>query len=78
MVGFDNSDYNARNFSNSDISNSGKLFVALTSCPSFYERLYRKLIYGPEHKIATLASNIVKKAKGDFKENCQNFFSVRI
>ena len=59
----------------SDLSYGGKLYMALNSCPSFYERLYMKAIYGPKFRIATLALNIVKKAKADFKVKAQKIFA---
>ena len=49
--------------------------MALNSCPSFYERLYQKAIYGPKSRIGMLASNIIKKAKGDFKIRTQKIFA---
>ena len=63
-----------KNFSKSDISESAILFLALNSCPTFFEKLYWKAIYGPEEKIAMLTSNIITKAKGDFKKVALNIF----
>ena len=75
MVGFNSSEDNKRNFSKSDISYSGEIFMALNSCPSFYERLYEKAIYGPKLRIAMLASKVVKKAKNIFKFFAQKIFA---
>ena len=75
MVGGNSSQDIKRNFSKSDISNTGKMFLALISCPSFYERLYKKAIYGPKSRIAMLASNIVRKTKADFEVKAQKIFA---
>ena len=63
------------NFTKSDISESAKLFLALNSCPSFFEKLYWKALYGPKERMAMLTSNIIKKAKGDFKKIALNIFA---
>ncbi len=75
MVGLNSSEEITRNFSKSDIDYSAKMFVALWSCPSFYEKLYRQAIYGPKSRIAMLAANILKKSKGDFKLKAQKIFA---
>ena len=64
-----------KNFSKSDLTESAKLFLALNSCPSFYEKLYWKAIYGPEERMAMLTSNIIKKAKGEYKKVALNIFA---
>ena len=63
-----------RNSSGSNI-NSAKMFIALNACPSFYVKLYWKTIYGPSSRISMLASNILKKAKGDFKIKALKIFA---
>ena len=63
-----------KNFSKSEISESAIFFLALYSCPTFFEKLYWKAIYGPEEKMAMLTSNIITKAKGDFKKVALNIF----
>ena len=68
LVGINISEKIHKNFSKSDISENAIYFLALNSCPSFFEKLYWKAIYGPEEKMATLTSNIISKAKGDFKK----------
>ena len=75
IVGLNSSDDIISNFSKNDIKDSVELFVTLKSCPSFYEKLYKKAIYGPKFKIAMLASKIVKKARGDFKVDAQKIFA---
>ena len=64
-----------KNFSKSDITEAAELFLALNSCPSFFEKLYWKIIYGPKQRIAMSTSNIIKKAKGDLKEEALNVFA---
>ena len=64
-----------KNFSKSDITESAKLFLALNSCPSLFVKLYWKAIYGPKERMAMLTSNIIKKAKGDFKKVALNLFA---
>ena len=64
-----------KNFSKSDITESAKLFLALNSCPSLFVKLYWKAIYGPKETMAMLTSNIIKKAKDDFKKVALNIFA---
>ena len=59
---------------NRKINEAAKMFFALNSCTSFVEKLYMKVIYGPDSKISMLASNILKKAKGDFKVKALKIF----
>ena len=73
MVGFNSFEELANNLSRSDINDNAKMFGILISCPSFYERLYEKAIFGPKSKIAMLASNIVKKSKDEF-----NLYALKI
>ena len=75
MVGVNSSEDLTRNPSKSEIYECAKLFVILSSCPSFYERLYKKAVYGPEFRIAMLALNIVKKSKGDLKLGALKIFA---
>ena len=64
-----------KKFSKSDITESAKLFLALNSCPSVFVKLYWKAIYGPKETMAMLTSNIINKAKGDFKEVARQIFA---
>ena len=57
-----------KNFKKSNINNAAEMFLFLNSCPSFYEKLYFKAIYGPKSRIAMLTSNIIKKANTDLKK----------
>ena len=43
------------------------MFIVLNSCPSIHERLYWEATYGPKSKVVLKASNIIKKAEGNFK-----------
>ena len=49
------------------INVGAEMFVALNVCPSDFIRLYWKLIYGRESRIAILASNMIKKTEDDRK-----------
>ena len=44
------------------------MFFALNSCTSFVEKLYMKVIYGPDSKISMLASmfKYPKESQGGF------------
>ena len=75
MVGVNSAEDVIKNLSKSDINNNAKLFGVLSSCPSFYERLYKKAIYGPQFRIAMLASKIVKKSKVDFELGSLKIFA---
>ena len=75
MVGFNSTEDLATNLSKSDINDNAKMFGILISCPSFYERLYEKAIYGPKFWIAMLASNIVKKSQDDFNLDALKIFA---
>ena len=59
---------------NSKINEAAKMFLALNSCPSFLEKSYWKAIRGPDLRISMLASNILKKAKGDFRVKALRIF----
>ena len=58
-----------------NINFSAEMFFALNSCPSFYVKLYWKAIYGNESRMAIFASNIIQKAKDDFKGKAKKIFS---
>ena len=75
LVGINISQKIHRNLSKKDISESAIFFLVLNSCPSFLEKLYWQAIYGPEERMAMLTSNIIKKAKGSFKEVALNIFA---
>ena len=63
------------NSSRSSIDFGAKMFITLNSCPSFYVKLYWKTIYGGDDRIAKFASNIIRKAKYDFKERAIKIFA---
>ena len=76
MVGDTRSSYEInRNLSRSDINSAADMFISLNFCPSFYARLYWKAIYGNEFRMAKFASNIIRKAKDDFKVRAQKIFA---
>ena len=64
------------NISKGELNKAAIMFFALNSCPSFFENLYWKAIYGPgpASRISMKASNILKKAKGDFKVKSLKIF----
>ena len=64
-----------RNLSKSDLNSAAEIFFALNSCPTFYVKLYSKLIYGNESKMTKFASNIIRKAKDGFKARAQKIFA---
>ena len=67
LVGNEGSEDIKYNISKSKLNEAAKMFFSQNSCPSFFEKLYSKIIYGPDSRISILASNIVKKEKGYFK-----------
>ena len=76
MVGDTRSSYEInRNLSRSEINSAAKMFIALNSCPSYYEKLYWKVMYGNESRMAKFASNIIRKAKDRFKVRAQKIFA---
>ena len=75
MVGVKSSDKIDKNLSRSDLQVGAEMFLAVNACPSFYEKLYWKTFYGSKSRIVMLASNIVKKAKIDFRPNVMKIFS---
>ena len=76
MIGKNGSQEINRNLSKNDINIGAKMFVALNLCPSFYEKLYWKVIYKNQKvsMIAKIASNIIRKAKPDFKLRAKKIF----
>ena len=65
----------AKNLSKDSINTGSEMFVVLNSCPSNFERLYWRPIYGPESRIAITALNIVKKAKEEYKAKAIKMFT---
>ena len=64
-----------RNLSRSDINSAAEMFIALNSCPSFYVKLYWKVIYVNESRTTKFASNIIRKANDGFKVKAQKIFA---
>ena len=76
MIGDQNSEEINRNFSQRDINETTEMFLALISCPlSFFEEIYLKAIYGPDSRMVMLASNIIKKTKGNYKKDAIQIFA---
>ena len=76
MVGVESSgEIISSNLSKNDINFGAEMFIALNSCPSFYVKLYWKVIYGNESRIAKFSSNIIRKAKNGFKIRAQKIFA---
>ena len=65
----------SRNISKDNINFGAEMFMALNSCPTFYEKLYWKAFYGNESRIAKIASNIIRKAEDGFKARAQKIFA---
>ena len=65
----------SRKSSKDNIEFGAEMFMALNSCPSFYVKLYWKAIYGNESRIAKMVSNIIRKAKDDFKVKALKIFA---
>ena len=75
VVGNEGSEDMKYNISKSEVLiEAAKMFFSLNSCPSFFEKLYWKAIYGPDSRISMLASNILKKAEGGLKEIALKIF----
>ena len=70
-----NFDEISKNLSKDDINFGAEMFMALNSCPTFYVKLYWKIIFGNESKIAKFASNIIRKAEDGFKVKAQKIFA---
>ena len=76
MIGDTKSSYEInRNLSKNDLNLATNMFIALNFCPSFNVKLYWKVIYGNEPRMAKLASNIIQKAKDGFKARAQKIFA---
>ena len=75
MVGVQNSQETSMNLSKSNINIGAEMFLALNSCPSFYVKLYWKVLYGSEYRMAKFTLNIIRKAKDDFKVKAQKIFA---
>ena len=74
MIGVQSPQEISKNLSRSDINFGAEMFIALNSCPSINVKLYWKAIYGSESRIAKFTSNIIRKAKDDFKVKAQKIF----
>ena len=75
MVGDTNFDETSSNSSKDDINFGAELFMALNSCPTFYVKLYWKIIYGNVSIISKFASNVIRKAEDGFKVKAQKIFA---
>ena len=75
MVGVNNSQEVNRSLTQSDLNFGARMFFAINSCPSSYEKLYWRAIYGGDSRISKLASNIIKEAKDGFKVKANKIFS---
>ena len=64
-----------KNTTRDKIEIGGKMYATLNSCPSFFERLYHKVIYGQQLQTPILSLNILRKTKGDFKMKSLNIFA---
>ena len=63
------------NLSNNELHTWAEMFFKMNSCPSFYVKLYSKVIYGSKSRIPMLASNIIKRANLDFNIKAIKIFS---
>ena len=61
-------------YSKSSMKTPYKMFLTLIE-PSYFERLYRETIYGPQSRLIMLALNIVKKSPNNFKQKADQIFS---
>ena len=75
MVGDKSSHEINKNLLRSDLNSAAEMFIALNSCPTFYVKLYWKLIYGNESKMTKFASNIIRKSEDGFKARAQKIFA---
>ena len=52
------------------------MFFGLNACPSIYEKLYWKAIYGTDSSVETamMVSNIMKKSKNEFTRGSLQIF----
>ena len=60
--------------SEEEIHVGAKMFFTLFSCPSFYDRLYKRALYGSTSRIALLSLNIIKKSPQAFKPVAKKIF----
>ena len=74
LVGKEGSEVMKYNISKNELNEAAKMYFTLNACPSFFEKLYAKMIYGPDSRISIIASNIVKKEKGYFKVKALKIF----
>ena len=66
----------SKNSSRSNINFGSEMFIYLNSCPSINVKLYWKAIYESDSsKIAKFTSNIIRKAKDDFRVKAQKIFA---
>ena len=63
------------NMSKEILQAGADMFLTLNSCPSYFLKLYSKVIYGPKSIIPILASNIIKKSKNNSKMKAKKMFS---
>ena len=75
LVGVQSPQDISKNLSRSNLNVCGEMFITLNSCPSLDVKLYWEVIYGSESRMAKLASNIIRKAKDDFKVKAQQIFA---
>ena len=74
MVGIHNSQEITKNSSRRNIDIAAEMFISLNSCPSFNVKLYWEAIYGSDSRIAKFTSNIIWKAKDNFKVKAKKIF----
>ena len=77
MIRVNSSDQINSNLAEKDINLAAEMFFGLNSCPSIYEKLYWKAIYGTNSTVETamLASNIIKKSTNDIKRSSMKIFA---
>ena len=77
MIRVNSSDQINSNLAEKDINLAAEMFFGLNSCPSIYEKLYWKAIYGTNSNVETaiLASNIIKMSTNDFKKGSLKIFA---
>ena len=63
------------NTTKNKIEIGGKMYLTLNSCPSFFERLYHKVIYGHRLQTPILSLNILRNTKEDLKIKALNIFA---
>ena len=75
IIGDNNTEEKNRYMSRSNIKFGAEMFIFLNSCPSLYIKLYWNAMYGIESRMAEFASNIIRKAKDNFKVKAQKIFA---